>query len=61
MISIAIMICGVTLFLRLAQVLFRPLKVREPCQTCGLTLHDADAVHCKHCGTNIHIETEGEL
>ncbi|WP_341211729.1 ion channel [uncultured Limimaricola sp.] len=61
MISIAIMICGVTLFLRLAQVLFRPHKVREPCATCGLVLHDADAVHCKHCGTTIHIETEGEI
>jgi len=54
------MICGVTLFLRLAQVLFRPLKVRQTCQNCGLSLHDADAVHCKHCGAVIHIETEGQ-
>ena len=61
MLSVGVMIVGVTLFLRLAQVLFRPTKVREECQTCGLALHDADAVHCKHCGTNIHIETEGEI
>ncbi len=61
LISVAIMIFGVTLFLRLAQVLFRPLKVRHPCPVCGLVLHDADAVHCKHCGTTIRIETEGAL
>ena len=61
MISVAIMICGVTLFLRLAQVLFLPKKVREPCPTCGLKLHDPDAVHCKHCGKTIRIETKGHL
>ncbi|WP_375262243.1 ion channel [Palleronia sp.] len=59
LISVGVMIIGVTLFLRLAQVIFRPQKVRQPCPVCGLTLHDADAVHCKHCGTTIHIETEG--
>ena len=59
-ISVVVMICGVTLFLRLAQVLFRPLKGRQTCQNCGLSLHDADAVHCKHCGAVIHIETEGQ-
>ena len=61
MISVVVMICGVTLFLRLAQVLFRPVKVRETCRKCGLSLHDADAVHCKHCGATIHIETEGDF
>lgn len=60
LIAVVIMIFGVTLFLRLAQVLFRPSKVREPCPECGLLLHDPDAVHCKHCGHTIHIETEGE-
>nr|WP_255561734.1 ion channel [Pseudohoeflea sp. DP4N28-3] len=59
LLSVGVMIVGVTLFLRLAQVLFRPTKVREECETCGLQLHDADAVHCKHCGTTIHIDTEG--
>jgi voltage-gated potassium channel len=59
MLSVAVMIFGVTLFLRLAQVLFRPRKVRQECSTCGLLLHDADAVHCKHCGEIIRIETEG--
>ncbi|SLN45935.1 Cyclic nucleotide-gated potassium channel [Aquimixticola soesokkakensis] len=59
--SAGIMIFGVTLFLRLAQVLFRPTKVRHPCPTCGLILHDPDAVHCKHCGTTVNIATEGVL
>ena len=61
MVSVLVMICGVTLFLRLAQVLFRPGKVRHECPDCGLILHDPDAVHCKHCGTTLHIETEGAV
>ncbi|MCB1332578.1 MAG: potassium channel family protein [Roseivivax sp.] len=60
MISVLVMIFGVTLFLRLAQVLFRPRKVRYSCKDCGLSLHDADAIHCKHCGALVHIETEGQ-
>ncbi len=60
MISVVVMIAGVTLFLRLVQVLFRPDKVRCECETCGLGLHDADAVHCKHCGSVMHIDTEGQ-
>ncbi|MDQ4059488.1 MAG: ion channel [Pseudomonadota bacterium] len=61
MLSVVIMIFGVTLFLRLAQVLFRPSKVRHECPDCGLTRHDPDAVHCKHCGRVLHIETEGAV
>ncbi|MGA0596312.1 ion channel [Enterovirga sp. CN4-39] len=59
LISVLIMIFGVTLFLRLAQVLFRPHKVRFPCPTCGLQRHDPDAVHCKACGTVLNIPDEG--
>jgi voltage-gated potassium channel len=58
MISVAIMLCGVTLFLRLAQVIFRPPKVRYPCPVCGLQRHDPDAVHCKACGTILNIPDE---
>ena len=61
MIAVVIMFFGVTLFLRLAQVLFRPPKVRQPCANCGLVLHEADAVHCKHCGEGIRIETKGDV
>jgi voltage-gated potassium channel len=60
LISVVIMICGVTLFLRLAQVLFRPHKVRFPCPTCGLQRHDPDAVHCKACGQLLNIPDEGD-
>ncbi|WP_204251207.1 potassium channel family protein [Elioraea rosea] len=59
LISVAIMIAGVTLFLRLAQTLFRPRKVRFSCGDCGLSRHDADAVHCKACGALLNIPDEG--
>jgi voltage-gated potassium channel len=59
LLAVLIMIFGVSLFIRLAQTLFRPTKVQFECPDCGLTRHDADAVHCKHCGKVIHIETEG--
>ena len=61
LLAVIVMIFGTTLFIRLAQVLLRPPKVRHPCPDCGLLLHDADAVHCKHCGKTIHIKTEGVL
>jgi voltage-gated potassium channel len=60
MISVVIMIFGVTLFLRLAQVLFRPDKVRFPCPACGLQRHEPDAVHCKACGTILNIPDDNE-
>jgi voltage-gated potassium channel len=55
LISVVIMLAGVTLFLRLAQALFRPTKVRYRCQDCGLGRHDPDAVHCKACGAMLNI------
>jgi voltage-gated potassium channel len=61
LVSVAIMIFGVTLFLRLVQVLLRPNKVRHPCPVCGLQRHERDAVHCKACGTTLNIPDEGFL
>jgi voltage-gated potassium channel len=58
--SVAIMLTGITLFFRLAQVLIRPAKVRFPCPTCGLQRHDLDAVHCKACGEVLNIPDEGD-
>jgi voltage-gated potassium channel len=58
MISVLIMITGVTFFLRLAQVLFRPHKVRFQCPSCGLQRHEPDAVHCKACGVVLCIPNE---
>ena len=59
LLSVLIMIFGVSLFIRLAQTAFRPQKVRYQCPHCGLSRHDADAVHCKHCGEIVNIPTEG--
>ncbi|WP_370323027.1 hypothetical protein [Oricola sp.] len=39
-------------------MLLRSGKVRREWPTCRLVLHDADAIHCKHCGTTPHIKTE---
>ncbi|MCF7700031.1 potassium channel family protein [Loktanella sp. M215] len=61
LLSVFVMIFGVTLFLQLAQVLFRPYKVRFECPNCGLLKHDRDAVHCKHCGDVVHIEYDGAV
>jgi len=59
LITVVIMIFGVTLFLNLAKALLAPSKVRFPCPVCGLQRHDSDAVHCKACGTVLNIPDEG--
>jgi voltage-gated potassium channel len=59
LLAVVIMVVGVALFLRLIQTIFRPSKVKYECTDCGLTRHDLDAVHCKHCGKQLHIRTEG--
>src|SRR5262245_4557566 len=58
LISVVIMICGVTLFFGLAKAVLRPNKVRFPCPTCGLLRHDPDAVHCKACGQVLNIPND---
>lgn len=59
LISVAIMIFGVTLFFNLARALISPSKVRYRCPQCGLLRHDHDAVHCKACGHLLNIPDEG--
>jgi voltage-gated potassium channel len=59
LISVVIMILGVTLFFNLARALLQPRKVRFPCPDCGLQRHDPDAVHCKACGKLLNIPDEG--
>jgi len=51
--SITVMLVGITLFLRLAQTLIRQPKVDRPCAGCGLPRHDADAACCKRCGERL--------
>lgn len=60
LLAVLIMIVGVSLFLRLIQAIFRASKLSYECPDCGLSRHDPDAVHCKHCGHLLHIPTEGE-
>lgn len=59
LLTVLIMLAGVTLFLRLAQAMFRPSKVRFRCTACGLLRHEPDAVHCKACGNLLNIPDEG--
>lgn len=59
LLSVFIMVVGVALFLRLAQTIFRPQKLSHTCPECGLNRHEHDAIHCKHCGHPLKIETEG--
>lgn len=56
--SIITMVVGITLFVRLAQAVFRPHKVRFRCPRCGLGVHDPDAVHCKACGELLNIPND---
>ena len=58
LISIVTMIAGITLFVRLAQAVFRPHKVRFVCASCGLMRHEPDAVHCKACGLLLNIPND---
>lgn len=58
LLSIFIMLVGVSLFIRLMQLLVRPHKVFHPCPACGLQRHDLDAAHCKACGQILNIPND---
>jgi voltage-gated potassium channel len=60
LLAIAIMVLGVGLFIRLVQTCLRPAKVNHRCPDCGLLRHEPDAVHCKHCGRVLAIDSEGD-
>ncbi|WP_062112290.1 ion channel [Aureimonas sp. AU40] len=59
MTSIVTMIVGISLFVRLAQALFRPYRVSFHCPRCALLRHEPDAVHCKACGELLAIPDSG--
>lgn len=50
---ILVMIFGITLFVHMAQSIFKKPKIDYNCKNCGLSRHDLDAIHCKHCGATI--------
>lgn len=58
--AIVTMIVGISLFVRLAQALFRPYKVTFRCPKCALMRHEPDAVHCKACGHLLAIPDSGD-
>ncbi len=58
LLSVIIMIFGVTLFFGLARAVLQPAKVRFRCPSCGLLRHDIDAVHCKACGEILDIPND---
>lgn len=58
--SIVIMVVGISLFVRLAQVILRPTKVSHRCRACGLLRHEPDAVHCKACGRLLNIPDDND-
>jgi voltage-gated potassium channel len=60
-ITIGIMVLGVTLFLQLIRAIAVGNKTRRDCPACKLPLHERDAAHCKRCGANLFPEGEGEL
>ena len=59
LLSIAVMLGGVSLFIGLIQSILRPHKVIYQCHACGLRRHDPDAVHCKACGVLLNIPDDG--
>jgi voltage-gated potassium channel len=59
LLSVFIMVFGVALFVKLAQAIFQPSRIKYRCTTCGLSKHEQDAVHCKHCGEQLNIEKDG--
>lgn len=61
LISIAIMIVGISLFVKLAQSIVRPARIYFPCETCGLNHHEPDARFCKRCGTGIELPQEEQV
>jgi voltage-gated potassium channel len=59
LLSMAVMLGGVSLFIGLIQSILRPHKVVHPCPDCGLRRHEPDAVHCKACGRMLNIPDDG--
>jgi voltage-gated potassium channel len=60
LLAIVMMIVGVSLFVRMVQVLFRSRKVHHRCASCGLSEHESDALHCRRCGTLLASEPKAQ-
>jgi voltage-gated potassium channel len=51
--SILLMLTGIMVFVRLAQAVVQPHRRALKCTGCGLDRHEADAKHCRRCGTKL--------
>ncbi|NOQ55637.1 MAG: ion transporter [Nanohaloarchaea archaeon] len=61
MILVSIALIPWQLGLLIKEFIFADKKKRHiTCKKCGLLQHDCDAIHCKHCGTIIYRENEGD-
>lgn len=58
--AIVTMIVGISLFVQLAQAVFKPYKIFFTCPNCALQRHEPDAVHCKACGEVLKIPDNGD-
>ena len=58
LVAIVMMLVGVSLFLRMIQVLLRPSRLQQRCSTCGLAEHELDAAHCRRCGALLVIDAQ---
>jgi len=56
LLAIVMMIVGVSLFVRMVQVLFRPRRMHHKCPSCGLSEHESDAIYCKRCAMLLNCE-----
>jgi voltage-gated potassium channel len=54
--SIIIMVFGVTLFFRLVKVLFVPRQLYSVCQRCGHDRHELHAHFCAQCGSKLRTQ-----
>jgi voltage-gated potassium channel len=60
LLSMAVMLGGVSLFIGLIQSILKPHKVTFECPCCALNRHDPDAVHCKACGEILKLPNSGD-
>jgi voltage-gated potassium channel len=57
LLSIVMMVVGVSLFVRMVQVLFQSRRMYLSCLSCELSDHESDALHCKRCGALLASQT----
>lgn len=52
-VKMVLMVSGVTLFFRIAQTAFAPMRRNVSCSGCGLNQHEDGARYCRACGAKL--------